>query len=708
MTSLDTTSSILKPGQNCWKVQQAVQASFLVDADEYFRVFRETAKLARKNIFISGWDIDSRMELLRQNPADDYPLQLGDFLNTVAEKNKDLQIYILLWDFAMLVGIEREWFPLFRLEWKTHDNIHFAMDDLHPVGASQHQKLVIIDDSLAFSGGLDLTKNRWDTPEHSPGDTRRRTYDGKSYRPHHDVQIMVLGRTARYLGDFFSERWQMVTGKSIADRHNQPFSDIWPKDEKPDIFNCNVGIARTIAQYRDITEVREVEKLYLDSIEKAQRYIYIENQYLTSPKIYRALAESLQKETGPEIIIVLPLTTDGWLSQYTMDLLRYRAIQEMRKADRKNRLGVFYAHHEGLNAEENIKIHSKLMIADDNFVRIGTANLNNRSMGLDTEIDLAIEAGDAAQKKAVADFCNRLLAEHLGVDAPEFHETLAESGTLLKTIDRLQGNERTLKRLDPKVDEKVEMVAKQQYFFDPEKPIEPERLLEHWLPMQKAVDKGLHNSGLFVVILAGVGLALGWRFTPLHEMISREQLSSLVDLLKNNELAWLYVSAAYIFGSVLVVPITALITLTLLIYGSIKGIAFSLLGATVSGAITYWLGRNMGRKTVRRLAGDKLNRISKRLGKSGVFSTFIIRLMPIAPYSIVNIVAGATHIRFRDFILGTALGLLPGILAIAGLVDRGFALFSNPNQTTIISLIAMIAVVIAAYFFIQKKLLQEK
>lgn len=701
----DDKTSLLIPDHNCWRVGKAKKISFLIDAEEYFYAFREAVKLAQETVFICGWDIDSRLALLRQDPNDDFPIMLRDFLNAVASKRKGLQVYILIWDFAMLVGMDREWFPIYKLDWQTHRNIRLVMDDLHPVGASQHQKIVVVDDSLAFAGGLDLTKKRWDTPDHDPADKRRRTPNGEIYRPHHDVQMMLAGEPAADLGYFFRQRWVQVSGSSIPARQDGNHMLIWPESIVADIENCDVGIVRTRARYKELPEVREVEKLYLDSIRLAKKYIYIENQYLTAPKIYRAIAESLQLEEGPEIIIVLPLTTDGWISQYTMDVLRKKALDEILKADRNNRLGVFYAYREGLTRDDSIKIHSKLMISDDILVRIGSSNLNNRSMGLDTECDLALETDRGPrQKKAVANFCHKLLAEHLGVEVSEITKHLNETRSLLQTILRLQGNKRTLKTLEVELDETVELIKEEQFLLDPEKPIEPDKLVEQWLRLNNFEKGGFNKIGLVVIVLGAIGLTIVWRFTPLHGMTSGKHLMDVVEFLKHSDMAWIFVPAAYILGSILFAPISVLIALTILIYGAYQGIVFAIFGSALSGAITYWLGRIMGRKTVRKLAGNKLNRISKRLGSRGVFSTLVIRLLPIAPYSIVNIVAGATHIRFGDFMLGTCLGMLPGTLAIAGLIDRGLALFNNLNPMTVLSLLGVLGVIAAGYIFIEKKI----
>ena len=103
--------------------------------------------------------------------------------------------------------------PLYALNWKTHSRVRFYMDDKHPVGASQHQKIVVVDDAVAFSGGLDLRKWRWDTPEHHIDDQRRVDPDGKPYPPFHDVQMVVDGAAAAALGQLARERWQRATGE---------------------------------------------------------------------------------------------------------------------------------------------------------------------------------------------------------------------------------------------------------------------------------------------------------------------------------------------------------------------------------------------------------------------------------------------------------------------------------------------------------------
>jgi len=117
---------------------------------------------------------------------------------------------------------------------------------------------------------------------------------------------------------------------------------------------------------------------------------------------------------------------------------------------------------------------------------------------------------------------------------------------------------------------------------------------------------------------------------------------------------------------------------------------YALAGSLLSGLTTYLIGRTLGRETVRRLAGERLNAISRKLAERGLLAVVLVRIMPVAPYSIVNIVAGASHIGLRDFLLGTAIGLLPGILGIVLFVDRIVASVQNPSFVTF-ALLAIIA-----------------
>lgn len=256
----------------------------------------------------------------------------------------------------------------------------------------------------------------------------------------------------------------------------------WPRGVAHDLHDVEVAISRTRPAYEDQAEVREIEQLYLDAIAAAQRSIYIENQYLTSDRIGAALAERLQAPHGPEIVILLPRATDGWLSQQSMDRMRIRILQNLRAADAHHRFNVYYADIPGLAPDQSIRLHSKLMIVDERFVHIGSSNLNNRSMGLDTECDLAVELtpGEAAAQPGIRALQHRLLAEHLETTVDTVAAALGRHGSLLQTIEALRGPGRSLRPLEPELPPYEDAWLTRQEICDPERPIAPDALMREF------------------------------------------------------------------------------------------------------------------------------------------------------------------------------------------------------------------------------------
>jgi phospholipase D1/2 len=654
---------LLCQGRNCWRIARCKRMAFLIDAQAYFKAFYETVKRAERSVFIVGWDIDSRISLLRNNSEQASPTILGDFLNTLVRRKKGLHVHILTWDFAMVFALGRELFPIFRLPWKTSRRLHFYLDGEHPVGACHHQKIVVVDDAVAFVGGMDLSKKRWDTPEHNAHDDRRIQPAGFSYPPVHDVQMAVDGPVAGALGDLVRQRWKQANGRELhGSRENS--NDPWPPYLQPDMENVDVAIARTRPGFKGRQEIREVETLYLDAIKTAHRFIYIENQYLTSHAVAKALQERLQEKDGPEIVLVLPEKCDGWLEQTTMGILRFRVLQSLRRSDRFQRLAVYFPHVPGLG-DKHLNVHAKLMVVDDRFVRVGSANISNRSMAVDTECDLALEwQGNPRFAGAMADFRNRLLAEHLDVEPKEIAAHMDGHGSLIKAIEVLRGHDRTLKPLEVVASEWMEALPTATEWVDPEEAVEPESLVAEFIPEKSRQPAKKRIWGIAFFILALLGLAAAWRWTPLGTWLDLKNLQSWGDGIRDHPAGFVFVVGFYGIASLAVIPVTVMIIATAFIFGPLDGAIYAVSGCVFAATLTYYLGFFIGRDTVRRLAGTRVNRLSRRLGRHGLFAIMTVRLLPLAPFTIVNMVAGASHIRFRDFLLGTVLGMGPGIAAI--------------------------------------------
>ena len=269
-----------------WRFEMATRASLIVDADGYSELIREAMLKARQSIFLIGWDFDTRIHLAAQRQrwklgvnegGSDYPARLGAFIVWLAKRSPTLRVTILKWNFALIKSLFRGAMVLDLLHWVFMDRIDFKFDSAHPVGSSHHQKIVVIDDRFAVCRGIDMTSDRWDTREHLHEDIRRLMPNGKPYSPWHDVTMMMDGDIAYALAELGRERWRTAGGRPL-DRCMPQEESAWPDRLVAEFENVEVGIARTRAQYGDVSQVDEIEALFVEQIERAQRFLYAETQ----------------------------------------------------------------------------------------------------------------------------------------------------------------------------------------------------------------------------------------------------------------------------------------------------------------------------------------------------------------------------------------------------------------------------------------------
>ena len=677
--------NFFKESQNCWKIEKANRASVIIDGENYFRAVYESMTQAQSSIMIVGWDIHSELSLIRNGDDDKYrfPRKLGKLLNFLIKKRKQLRIYLLSWDFSMIYALEREFFPKYKLKWRSHNRIHFCLDGKHPVGGSQHQKLVVVDDKVAFAGGFDLSKWRWDSSEHKADDKRRLDPDGKPYRPFHDVQMVLDGPAAGALGKLARDRWERAFSEKISFSNNNENNDPWPESVEPQFKDIEIAIARTMPLYKDFEEIREVEQLYLDSINQAEKYLYIENQYLSSYRIGEALKESLEKENGPEIVIIMPKKTEGWLEQNTMGVLRSRIMRKLKDADKNKRLRIFYKKISD-NPELNLMIHAKLMVIDNCFLRVGSSNLSNRSLGLDSECDLAVFAKkDTEESKTIANFRNTLLAEHLGKETEEIENTFNEKKSLIKTIEFFNDKDKNLIILDDDISEEIDQLIPDHEVLDPEKPIEPEKLFNHFISQEQQSFTYRHLLKIITLFGLAIALAVIWRWTSLNEWMDIDNAINVAESIKQYPLAPFIVILVFILLGFVSFPITILIIATVIIFGPWLGTLYSYIGAVLNAISLFLIGRWTGQETVARFAGSLLNRLNDKLSKSGFFAVITFRIIPVAPYSVINLIAGVSKIRLKDFVLGTLVGLIPGLAAIVIITNQISETIENYDITNI-------------------------
>ena len=425
---------VLAPGRNCWRIERATRASVIVDAEGYFRVARDAMRDARHQITLIGWDFDARISMVHEE--DDAPVRVGRFIDWLVRRTRTLQVRILRWDMGALKTLFRGRTILTILRWLRKRRIHLKLDSAHPAAASHHQKIVVIDDCLAFCGGIDMTDDRWDTRAHSDADPGRVEPGGRAYGPWHDATTALAGPVAAVLGDLARERWQRAGGKPF--RQPPTVETCWPERLPVDFEDVEVAISRTEPEMAGHEAVHEIESLYCDLIARAERWIYAESQYFASRRVAEAIAKRLEEENGPEIVILNPITADGWLEPIAMDTARARLVETLRRHDPYRRLRLY---HPFTAADVPIYVHAKITIVDGEILRVGSSNFNNRSMGLDTECDVTIDATRTANLPAaprIAAICHELLAEHLGCTPETVAERLDATGSLVATIEELR------------------------------------------------------------------------------------------------------------------------------------------------------------------------------------------------------------------------------------------------------------------------------
>jgi len=478
----------LEPGQTCWRIDQASRVAFLVDVQDYFAAVRAVLPTARRSIHLIGWGFDPRTRLQPdgfERPHD--PDEMGHLLIALANDRPDLDVRLLIWKSALPIAASQEFFPNRARAWFKNTKVKFRLDDQVPLGGCHHQKVLVIDDRIAFCSGGDFGTDRWDTVAHLDDDARRINPNLHYHPPRHEVTMMVDGAAARALGDHVRARWLRATGETVeppSEARAVDMTDAWPDFVRVVIEDAPVAIVRTEPAWHEQPLVEEWKALTLRSIETAERTIYLENQYFTSPIIAEALARRLAEPNGPQIVLVSTQHSPSYFDKITMDRARSIAVRRLREADVFGRLRIFSPH---TPHGKSIIVHAKVTIVDDRLVRIGSANLNNRSGGLDTEIELAIEAQNQSQAAAIAALRNQLVGHYFGRSAADVATAIERRGGLIAAIDHLN----TRGRLTPITPLKLGRVAK---FIAAYHLGDPTGVVDAWKPIQrrKLLDEGVH------------------------------------------------------------------------------------------------------------------------------------------------------------------------------------------------------------------------
>ncbi|MDQ0464006.1 phosphatidylserine/phosphatidylglycerophosphate/cardiolipin synthase-like enzyme [Caulobacter ginsengisoli] len=425
---------IFVPGATCWRTETAARATIFIDNETFYPALAEALTRARHSVLVLGWAFDPRTRLAPDGTeGPDDPDEIGRILLGMVRANPALDVRLLIWKSAMLVNGSPDFIGHRARRWFRNTPVDFRLDVARPFGACHHQKVIVIDDQLAFCGGGDIVTNRWDSQHHRHDEPRRLLPDRAKHPARHEVTLMADGAAAMALGELFRERWRDAGGIEPA-RRGPTEGDAWPASVAPRFTDVEVAIARTRPARRDRPAVTEIFDLTLACIAQARRTIYLENQYFTSPVIAEALAARLAEPDGPEVVLIVTGRAPSWFDRLTMDHARNPVLRRLRAADAFGRFRAWFPRTEKGGP---VLVHSKVAILDDEVLRVGSANLNNRSAGFDTECELAIEAARPDARAAVASLRDQLVSHFLGVSSRALVQARGEAGGLIGAIERL-------------------------------------------------------------------------------------------------------------------------------------------------------------------------------------------------------------------------------------------------------------------------------
>lgn len=683
--------TLFRLGQNCSAVATAAHARPLVDCADFFRAIHDSISKARRSVFILGWEIDSGTRLLRGDDERNAvaPSAAVDFLGWVARRRPGLRIYLLRWDSSVMFINDREIAPELTWTVNTPENLHLCLDDTAPMGGSQHQKIILVDDELVFTGGMDIARQRWDERAHRVDEPGRTDALGP-YGPYHDVQIVMDGPIVTEFSELVRWRWRRAAGYDAipaarAPRlsHGSP-APTWPSAFPPLIRGIPCAVALTIPPDDEQNGVRDVFRMYVDLIAAAEDFIYIENQFFTSVDVAIALNRRLKEKPRLRALLLSSHEPAGIMEREGMWAGRIDFRRALEEGLGPDRVRIVSAARAGPDGPVHKKIHSKVVVVDDRYLAVASSNISRRSMTIDTECDVVLAARDAAHSEKIAFFRNDLIAEHSGRTVAEVAAIFESGFTFEKLFAGGRPDDYGLRGIDDSriTDQNLKTVALS--LADPEEPF-------------MTAGKPLRNPSRFVFLcaipLALIAIAAFFLIRHWTDGFDPREIERLLRAARGLPWSLPVVVGIFVVGGFVLFPVTVMSLLTAAVFGAVRGPVYAMCGALASAAVMFALGHFAGLKGLRRLMGERARRIDHQFRDAGVVGVAIIRMIPIAPYSVVNLAAGISSVRFTDFLLGTFLGFLPAFI-VKGLVgDSMIRILLEPTPRSI----AILALAVAAW-----------
>ncbi len=478
------------------------RVTYLVDGHTTMLTMCRHFLMAQKYIYLANWGISPTMELVRgkdHRAGSDGSLEQEALLAELRAEGlqeaeidfwcshdltvqailgymvgKGIEVKVLLWDSP---EIFTHYNPKAAYQEFVEVRVTCMLDDCsrgilhHPI-ESLHQKIAIVDGTHAFVGGIDplIELNgdfdRWDFPMHQFSSPLRRNIQNFSPHPWHDAHAIIEGPAAGDVELNFRQRWN-----DVVQRHHQDDQLLVPEHPlaSPIESNSLVQLARTIPEHTygfgPKQGIQGIAQLYANALNNAQHFVYLENQYFwlhaydgidmpllgsDSPEMERNIHElGAALERGATVAIVLPDHPNPGRAFTDAGLARLR--EEAPEAATQGRIQAFClatsANIDGVEHYQPIYVHAKVAIIDDLWSTMGSANLNNRGMCDDTEMNVAVLDAELARGLRLM-----LWAEHLGLMSEDELLTVARhlgrqpqmASMDKRSIDHLQYLQETL------------------------------------------------------------------------------------------------------------------------------------------------------------------------------------------------------------------------------------------------------------------------
>lgn len=408
------------------------------EAGNYYQRISEHLEDAEDYVIFTGWQIDSRLLLPRPSrPArgemGPHPAgyeTLKEKILRLSEAKPQLEFFILMWDHAYFYVLEREFFQG-RVWDEIHPRVHFIFDNRHPFGGAHHEKIAIIDGKVALCGGIDLCDDRWDSPNHHFLDPRRSLDRTKEkYGPYHDIAVQVTGPICAEIQEHIGDRWETLSSVPFP----EPRRDLAPRAHSGHSVYISRTMAAPDAGEKGVPFIRETEFLFRELIRSAERRLILEGQYYWSTQINDLLIAKMKEMRGKNFEINLILSD----LKTVKSLTRHMAVHEMRMlkslettarltgtklvmgapqvpppagATREEVEALADDHDEAFPLRPRpVYIHSKVIVVDDHYLCIGSANLAERALRIDTELNLTLVGRDEGERAMIRRFGDEVLS----------------------------------------------------------------------------------------------------------------------------------------------------------------------------------------------------------------------------------------------------------------------------------------------------------